>query len=467
MPSREAAETRRAVALLVGANVRDLRIRRKLTQGQLAAGSFSASYISAVERGKRHPSLAALSFLARRLGVPPSLLLVGVESGSLPGETRPGPQADGSDTHMIGVTLLLGEVLLARRAFGQTLELLAPLSEHAMTYEQLYALHMLRGRVHLERHDYLQAEGSFHSALGQAEGLQERELAERARNLLGLVYFLVNDYTLARRLHEQCVSALALAPYTDPIFLLDVYSNLASDLVELGETGQAIVLYERALEPYQAVPLGSLSQAERYLQTSLSYTAVKQWSMAQVFAQRSLALYQMREEQKLVGLTHQCLGKALEREQQLDAAEREYRLGLELVEGLDAAAAALCYTSLAEVALLRLRLEEAEGHAQRALHIAEAARDEQGQGQALFAWALIGAARLAGEGTVSAPGAYTEIDQRFERALGLLERSGVPEIAAREYERYASVLRVRGEVGQALKATEQARFLRGRTGSSR
>jgi tetratricopeptide (TPR) repeat protein len=203
------------------------------------------------------------------------------------------------------------------------------------------------------------------------------------------------------------------------------------------------------------------------MESSVRYGSAKQWSLALLFAQRSLAGYQVREQQKLVGLTHQCLGKALERQQQLDAAEQEYRHGLAMVEGLDASATALCYNSLAEVELLRLRLGEAERHAARALGVAESAHDEQGQGRAMFTWALIRAALLPEGGAEGREGEYTEVDQRFERALELLERAGVPEIAARAYDRYAALLAARGEVGRTLKARMSALKLRGRQEGSR
>lgn len=461
MPAGDASAAGRAVALRVGTTIRELRIRRQLTQAQLALGAFSVSYISAVERGKIRPSLPALSVLAGRLGVPPALLLEGIETE--PARSAGGePVAEGEDARVVEVRLSQAEILLAQGSFGPALELLSRLRGARMGHDRLYALHLLLGRVHLETHDYRRAEAGFLSAVMHGEALGEREFAERARNLLGLVYFLRSDYGLARKLHEQCAASLEQAAYSDPVFALDVYGNLASDLVELGEMGQAIALYQRALEPLRGMRSFSLSQAERYMESSVRYATARQWGCALLFAQRSLACYQMREEQKLVGLTHQCLGKALERHRQFGEAEQEYRLGLAMVEGLDAIATALCYNSLAEVALLQLHLGEAERHAARALEVAESARDEQGQGQALFTWALIGAAALPNEGASGQAGEYAEVDQRFERALILLERAGVPELAARAYERYAALMEARGEVGRTLKARIRAWHLRGR-----
>ncbi|MCC6787806.1 MAG: helix-turn-helix transcriptional regulator [Hyphomonadaceae bacterium] len=61
---------------LVGANIRKLRVRRKLSQEQLAHDSeIDLTYLGGIERGKRNPSLLVLVRIADQLGVHPSRLL--------------------------------------------------------------------------------------------------------------------------------------------------------------------------------------------------------------------------------------------------------------------------------------------------------------------------------------------------------------------------------------------------------
>src|SRR5438477_3862018 len=63
----------------LGARLRAARSRAGLTQSQAGAG-LSASYVSAVERGKILPSLAAIERIAQRIGVAVAELLgAGVE----------------------------------------------------------------------------------------------------------------------------------------------------------------------------------------------------------------------------------------------------------------------------------------------------------------------------------------------------------------------------------------------------
>jgi transcriptional regulator with XRE-family HTH domain len=61
---------------LVGPNVKAARIRKSLSQEELAAkASLSVSYISMLERGQRVPPLDTLEVLARALSIEPLSLL--------------------------------------------------------------------------------------------------------------------------------------------------------------------------------------------------------------------------------------------------------------------------------------------------------------------------------------------------------------------------------------------------------
>lgn len=67
------------VARAVGDRIRRARLAVGLTQAQLSKGRYTAAYISALERGLAKPSMAALTFIAERLGVAPRDLVGGEE----------------------------------------------------------------------------------------------------------------------------------------------------------------------------------------------------------------------------------------------------------------------------------------------------------------------------------------------------------------------------------------------------
>ena len=67
---RSLAVLDRGIAREVGGRIRTARTKAGLTQAKLAEGRYTKAYISALENGLSKPSLAALSFIADRLGLP-------------------------------------------------------------------------------------------------------------------------------------------------------------------------------------------------------------------------------------------------------------------------------------------------------------------------------------------------------------------------------------------------------------
>ena len=64
--------------VLVGKNVRRLRLQKGMTQEELAfQAEIDLTYIGGIERGRRNPSLMVLVRIANALGVQPPRLLEG------------------------------------------------------------------------------------------------------------------------------------------------------------------------------------------------------------------------------------------------------------------------------------------------------------------------------------------------------------------------------------------------------
>src|SRR5918992_2972416 len=62
----------------LGQRLRDLRMRRGMSQAQLAFPELSDSYISLIESDKRIPAPAVVELLARKLGCSATYLVSGV-----------------------------------------------------------------------------------------------------------------------------------------------------------------------------------------------------------------------------------------------------------------------------------------------------------------------------------------------------------------------------------------------------
>lgn len=64
------------IRLRVGANLKALRVERKLTQEDVSGlAQVDQTYLSGVENGKRNPSISMLQKLAEALGVDPAELV--------------------------------------------------------------------------------------------------------------------------------------------------------------------------------------------------------------------------------------------------------------------------------------------------------------------------------------------------------------------------------------------------------
>ncbi len=447
MPSLETANVGKAVAARVGTNIREVRTKLGMTQAQLAAPEFSISYISAIERGKIRPSLKALSILARRLDVPLTFLLEGSPAGAAEARAVGYSPADSGPDQRIDVDLLQAEVLIQQGEAKQAGQLLTPIQPERVTTDQVYRLYLLRGEVHLAAGEYQEAVVELRNAVSQGEALNDSEFIERARNLLGRAYFSLYNYTLAMENHLRCNAAIENGQIADPVFSLDVFSSLANDYFRLGDLDKSVVFYHKALETLDGMNRDSKSFAQKYMEISLHYKAIGKLTMAREYAMRSLAVYEMRDEQRLVGMTHQRLGKALEKQNDLDGAEREYREAIAIESELnDEVSSSICHTALAELLLKRGQMQEAEQEALEALNFARAGNDAQTQGQALIALAQI--RHQAGD--------FVSADQLFSDALELLDSSNAHEIAASAYFRYANLLEERGDVQRSLSAIKKA-----------
>src|SRR5204862_5253071 len=132
-------------------------------------------------------------------------------------------------------------------AFAQAKALLDPIQPERITTDQVYYLYLLRGQIHLGATEYQEAVVDLRAAVSQGEALNDSEYTERARNLLGKAYFLLYNYTLAMENHLRCNTAIESGQITDPVFSLDVFSNLANDYFRLGDLEKSVTFYHKAL----------------------------------------------------------------------------------------------------------------------------------------------------------------------------------------------------------------------------
>jgi transcriptional regulator with XRE-family HTH domain len=175
----------------IGQRVRRLRLKRGLSQRQLAGPGVTYAYVSRIENGGRKPSLKAMRLLAQRLGVS----LEELETG------RRVPAAADRE-------LRVSDAELALRLSG----------------------------------DLGAAEETFKTVLDEEE--VEPTLAARALAGLGLLAARRGDRQEEVRFLERAIETGYMRPDERP----DVYEELAQALSFTDSPGRAIVLLERAVD---------------------------------------------------------------------------------------------------------------------------------------------------------------------------------------------------------------------------
>lgn len=219
------------LALLVGTQIRTVRLARGLSQASLAAPEFTRSYISAVEQGKVCPSLPALDMLARRLDVALTDLLP--------------PTARGSDLAGVGAHLdeaahwlYYGDfvgVWAALDAAYALIRLPVPPALHAR-------LAYTTGLAWLGWGAPQRARTAFQKVLTLLPAASVTRLA--VEDALGETYFAQHALQRATDYHTACQQTLQRQCEVPAAVTLSIHAHLARDLADLRRDAAVVALIE-------------------------------------------------------------------------------------------------------------------------------------------------------------------------------------------------------------------------------
>ena len=194
----------------LGERIRNLRLRKNLSQAQLAWPELSDSYVSLIESGKRTPAPSMVTLLARKLGCSEAYLMTGVTE-----EAMSGLQESLRYAH---IALQNGAAEEARMCFAEVLSHPALAELPAMMHEALWG-HALA----------LESTGSLEEAIREllraAEMISPVSDPERwaeVHTALSRCQWERGDLTESIRLGEGALEQLAKGggPWTDAMVML-------------------------------------------------------------------------------------------------------------------------------------------------------------------------------------------------------------------------------------------------------
>lgn len=229
---RRVVVDQRALAQAIGTRIRAARLRGGLTQQQLAGDRYTKAYISALELGHAKPSMAALDYLAPRLGTTSDRILAD------PTRTWSRLEAD--------VALASGNLDEARLAYEGLLD---ETVEPGLIAELELGLAETLCRV-----------GRPNDAVRPAEDARRRFTeanrageADRAQYWLASAHHQLDDTPEARRLLRDLLERTD--PTTDPDMAVRIRIGIAQMESALGEPSKALAYLEEAREAANGLDL--------------------------------------------------------------------------------------------------------------------------------------------------------------------------------------------------------------------
>jgi transcriptional regulator with XRE-family HTH domain len=339
----------RPLARKIGGRIRQARLRAGLTQAELAKGRYTAAYISALELGHAKPSMAALAFIAERMGVAVREFV-------------------GDDD--LGSKRLDADLLLASEDYEGALDRYRSLLEHAT--DRRRRAEVLRGMAEaLCRLDRGGEAIRFAAEASELFQIMHRPVdAADAGYWLAYGHFQQDNTTEARALLAGLLAAARSGTAPVPDFQFRVLMAIAGVEMRDAEYHRAIDYMEEARGLSDALDLRR--RANLLSGLAMSYREAGDLEAAVTTGMQSLALYRAaqmeRDEAGLAGslaLTYMQVGNLSRAEELLSSAVATLeRLG-------DPRQLAHIVESQAQVALARHDLDAAEALLARTLSLAE------------------------------------------------------------------------------------------------
>jgi tetratricopeptide (TPR) repeat protein len=436
----------------LGQRIRKARRDLGITQQALASPRFTKAYVSAVERGAVRPSLKALEYFAQRLAVPVSELL-GARPGAGSG-LEPDLAALQED---LLYQVNYAKMLIRTDQVDEAFQVLADAEQGTLPYgDKLapslrYLVPFTRARAYLQISDPEQARPELEEALKLAQG--DEEATVRVRNLLGVVFYELEQPQLALEQHQQCLHGIHNG-VRDLNLRLSVYRNLANDYTLINQPSQAIGLYKEALTMLE--DLGDLQrQAGVYWGLAEAYKTADNWALAKIYATRALSIYEAADDRSEAAQMCINLAEVLIGEGRFADAEQMLARAMDFLSGSgDRGRMSYLYQNYANLALQQGQLEKASEYAAQSIDHAEAARrplkdnDKRPwiESTRIYAEALHVAALVE-----EALGHTEAADDLFRRALEQIEQTTIEETIHAINLSYAEALHARGAHEQAIK----------------
>lgn len=258
--------------LSLGQKIRQRRLEKKMTQGQLAEGLVSASAISQIESDKINPSYKLLCQIAERLDVQLDYFLDTQERELYLEQTT---------SHKLAKTFLLANE--PQNALPILEMLLQSQEENLDVRLDLAQCNLKLNRLQVAAE---LLEEILHLALRQNDQL----VYVTSMSKLGLVFFMRNNMALALHYWQRAYGAMQTMPDLDKFLQAEVTTNLAQVYNQMGNFDRSLELFMES----QKLVEGSSNLhhlATNYLGLGHSYYGKREFRLAEDFCQQAITIF--------------------------------------------------------------------------------------------------------------------------------------------------------------------------------
>lgn len=258
----------------LGQKIRELRIRKGLTQQELGAGIVTISMISQIESDKAYPSHKVLEQIADRLETPIEYFVADMQT-----------QVEQNSTYKLAKSYLAsGNTRLAIPLFKELLQNPAP---HLALHEVQFDL----ADSWLQNGEWEKAADLFEKVLDSVLRKNDDHTALLCLNKLGECRYSQENYTLALYHWQKAHETLSRLKKIDPFTRSRILTNLGNAHYHLSEFDNAVRFYREAYSLLRGST--NLRQlAEVYLGLGVSYKKLRDFNRAIDYCHDALTIYE-------------------------------------------------------------------------------------------------------------------------------------------------------------------------------
>lgn len=260
--------------LTLGQKIRELRIRKGLTQSELSEGLVTPSMISQIESDKANPSHQLLNSIAEKLETPIEYFLTDVES-----------QLEKiSAYHVAHAIMLKGD-------FKQAIDLLSKIKEAPSTQISMADIKFDLAYCYLNTNELEQANELFEECLELAITGKDSIRMVTIMNQLGAVTFKQRNYPIAIHYWKKAYDLAKKETDIDPYLFGEIANGIGMVHSQFGEWEQAKEYFEEASQLFKGSQ--DIRQiADVYVELAKTYRNTGDYDRAMHFSQSAAALYQ-------------------------------------------------------------------------------------------------------------------------------------------------------------------------------